>query len=127
MGVAYPSEPSGRQGQRHGDLLAEQGGRKVDVAHVAQHSGPEKHVVEHPDTSSERFFVFRGTVDVVEDTARQISFGHEPQIIDVRGPLQFASDRIGRERAEFHRAAKVLQHGPNLPTHRSGQHLGYSN
>ncbi len=79
--VKEACSPGGREHQRHGDRLAQETRRQVEVLHRAPawHEGP---VVERATIAADRRFVLAAALDVVEDAQRETGGGQLSYVLD---------------------------------------------
>ena len=85
--MEHAGEAGGREHQRPGDRLAEQGGRGADARHVGQHVGDELAVREGAAVPRERHLIIGAAVYVVEDGTGQRAAGEAAEVRDVVGAM----------------------------------------
>ena len=114
VGIGDAGEARRRQDQRQRQAAPEQRRRRVDVADVPQHPGPEHHPGERRRVGRHRALVLGRTVDVVEHPPGQAPPGDGAQVGDRRRPRQPTDHRIELQATE-------PEHRPQRFDHRSSQ------
>ncbi len=110
LGVGDARVAGRRDDQRHRHRAPEQGRRRIERTHVAQHPGPELDAPEAGGVLCQRTLVLGGTVDVVEHTAWEATLGDPTALLDRHHLAQPVIDGVQAEPPEANLRSEVLEH-----------------